>query len=148
MPTRTVRNLQELEDFAGELLRSLPERKRATVLALSGELGAGKTAFVQALARRLGINEPVTSPTFIIMRRHAAQGERFRELAHIDAYRFEDPREAEVLGIPALFDAPQTLVCVEWPERMAPHMPKDAVRLSFAPQEDGSREIILYGDRT
>lgn len=141
MPMRSINTLANLDAFAEETLSTLPQKDTAHVLALSGELGAGKTTFVQTLAKKLGVHEHVTSPTFVIMRTYETTHETFTTLVHIDAYRVEDAREMEVLAIPELFNAAGTIVCIEWPERIASLIPKDARRISFILKSNDSRTV-------
>ncbi len=90
---------------------------RGDVVSLNGELGAGKTAFVQGLARALGIDEAVTSPTFTIMRQYplvtSATHDGVTQLLHLDAYRLEGPDAIEDLGLFELLDA-GAAACIEW----------------------------------
>lgn len=145
MPTLDIQSVDELEDIVSEVLNKLQERGHANTIALAGELGAGKTTFTQLLAKKLGVKERVTSPTFLIMRRYATTNTRFKTLVHIDAYRIEDEREIEVLHIPELFTAEDTLVCIEWPERIPNIVPKDAYCISMDLHNDGTR-TVTYGD--
>lgn len=90
----------------------------AVIVALEGDLGAGKTALVKELARQYGVVDVVTSPTFVVMRLYETADTSITTLVHIDAYRIEDEQEIEVLNIKALLDTPQTLVCIEWPQQI------------------------------
>jgi tRNA threonylcarbamoyladenosine biosynthesis protein TsaE len=91
-------------------------------LALHGDLGAGKTTFVQGLAQGFGVAEPVTSPTFNIYTVHRAPG---RMLVHLDAYRLDSGREAEDLLLEDFLVSPWCLA-LEWPEKIADWVPADA----------------------
>lgn len=128
-----ISTLPALETAAGAVLdiAAALQTPGATVLGLSGELGAGKTAFVQALARLLGVTEPVVSPTFTIMRSYAARHPQFTELVHIDAYRIESVDEMNVLRFADLLDRKGTMICIEWPERITTLVPAEAMQLSF-----------------
>ncbi len=110
----------------------------ATV-ALHGDLGAGKTTWVQGLALGLGIPGPVTSPTFTIYTIHGGGG---RMLAHLDAYRIGSPREAEDLLLDEFLVSPWCLA-VEWPEKLGDWMPADAWHLDLDIEADGSHSIRL-----
>jgi tRNA threonylcarbamoyladenosine biosynthesis protein TsaE len=120
----------ELQTVLHELLPQLPAGEQATVLALHGDLGAGKTTFVQTLARQLGVQEVVTSPTFVLMKQYETS-EQFKQLIHIDAYRLEEPAELERLGLPELLALPNTLICIEWAERVAELLPAATTHLSL-----------------
>lgn len=146
MKTRTLTSLEETAVFAGELLADLSPREdgRATVLALSGDLGAGKTAFVKSLATHLGITEHITSPTFVIMKRYEIQETRddgFKTLVHIDAYRMKDGHELLVLGWEELLNNPKNLIAIEWPELVKDVMPENAIQLTFAHVDENTRSV-------
>jgi tRNA threonylcarbamoyladenosine biosynthesis protein TsaE len=99
-----------------------------TTLALHGDLGVGKTTFVQGLAQGLGVRETVTSPTFAIYAVHRGAG---RTLVHLDAYRLDDARQLEDLLLDEFLVSPWVLA-VEWPERVADWLPADALHLTLA----------------
>lgn len=113
-----IRPLSEPELIAtGEQLgRALPPR---AIVALEGELGAGKTTFVQAVARGLGVSEPATSPTYALVHRYAG---RRGPVFHLDCYRLRSPEEAADLGWETLLEEGDA-VLVEWPERAGAWMP-------------------------
>jgi tRNA threonylcarbamoyladenosine biosynthesis protein TsaE len=145
MNTRVAREEAELEGIARELLQVLETKPETRVIALTGDLGAGKTALTKALARVLGVREQVTSPTFVIMKSYATgTSERFSTLTHIDAYRIESEDELRVLGFEELLSDTKQLVVIEWPERISGLIPKEALTLSIAIGEEGER-IISYG---
>lgn len=98
------------------------------VILLKGDLGAGKTTWTQGLAKGLGVIEEVTSPTFVIISEYHSGR---LPLYHIDAYRLEDPAEAENLGLPELFEGDGVTV-VEWPERLEGYLPEDALVLTLS----------------
>jgi len=99
---------------------------RAT-FALHGDLGSGKTCFVQGVARALGVERPVTSPTFVIMNEYRAQ----RLLVHVDLYRLESVREVEALALDEYTET-DGICAVEWAERAGDLLPADAVHVHFA----------------
>lgn len=113
-------SLEETRNFAAEWLKTIAPvhdvRKEATLVGLSGHLGAGKTAFVKAVAAELGISEEVTSPTFVIMKIYDISRSSWKRLVHIDAYRLEKREELEALGWESLASDPGNLILVEWPE--------------------------------
>lgn len=116
----------------------------ATVLGLSGELGAGKTTFVQSLAQVLGVRESVTSPTFVIARFYSLQNHpRFSQIVHIDAYRIEEEKELVPIGWEKIIADPKNLVVVEWPEKIAGHIPKNALQCKFEVVDETTRRIVL-----
>ena len=141
MKTVTVRTLEETDVFAHEIARGLVKQDTAIVIALHGNLGAGKTTFTQCFARALGVSETVTSPTFVVMKRYALEQQQCTVLTHIDAYRIEDEQELEVLGIRDLLADSANLVLIEWAERVPTFIPNGALSISMTPNEDGSRTI-------
>lgn len=147
MQETTIQTPADLETLAAQVLAVLPQKDTATVLALHGDLGAGKTAFSQALARRLGVIESVTSPTFVVMRLYPIPDHsHFSQLIHVDAYRVESLRELEVLGLKELLANPHNLICIEWAERVSGLLPEDTYHLAFAYGE-GSVRTVAHGIR-
>jgi tRNA threonylcarbamoyladenosine biosynthesis protein TsaE len=122
--------------LAAELAGALPAD---TTLALHGDMGVGKTTFVQGLAQGLGIAEPVTSPTFAIYSVH--RGPRAR-LVHLDAYRLEDARQVESLLLDEFLVSPWVLA-VEWPDRIAGWLAPDAWHLTLSIVEGDRHRVVL-----
>jgi tRNA threonylcarbamoyl adenosine modification protein YjeE len=146
---KRIQTLQELAEEAGRLTRTLnPSAKGATLITLSGELGAGKTAFARAMARALGVEEAVTSPTFVLEKIYALPAPRsgagFVRLVHIDAYRLESGEDLAPLGFDKLMQDTGNLVVLEWPERVLDGLPPAAVSVSIIAHSDGSR-TFTYG---
>lgn len=139
-----VRTLVELEAEAERFVRDLvPEAGRATLITLSGELGAGKTALTKAVAHALGVEEVVTSPTFVLEKIYLLSGKSFKRLIHIDAYRLEKGNDLAPLGFDELMKDSSNLILLEWPERVAEALQEPSVRISIIANSDGSR-IISY----
>lgn len=143
------KNIPNLEALAEEAREFVAERTlgpdSATLITLSGELGAGKTAFTQAVARTLGIEEPITSPTFVLEKIYELPAAAaFGKLVHIDAYRLSSGAELAALGFSELMNDPRNLILLEWPEKVADALPAPAVAISITPNADGSRTFI-YG---
>lgn len=109
--------------LARHLLKQVPGR---VILALHGDLGSGKTCFVQGLATALGIDRPVTSPTFTLV--HEYKGTR--PLVHVDLYRLRDSLDALMLGMEEYFDS-DGITAVEWSERAEDIFPADAIFVKF-----------------
>lgn len=150
-----ISSLQDLDDFTkNEFLKFLkPSNDGATLIALEGDLGSGKTAFTKSVAKSLGIDEHVSSPTFTIAKFYALDCEsatedktehahpHFHELVHIDAYRMEDPNEADVLRLPEMMKDSGKLILVEWPEQLGEHLPKPNMALRFKFIDEATRSI-------
>jgi tRNA threonylcarbamoyladenosine biosynthesis protein TsaE len=124
------------------LAGALASRARPSDLVLlAGELGAGKTAFAQGFARGLGVEEPVTSPTFTLVRTY--EGGRL-PLHHIDVYRLDRLQEAIDLGLPEMLDS-AAVTLIEWGDVVAPALPSDflEVRLAYG-DEPEQRRLALH----
>ena len=138
---------EELPSFVRGVLGTLPAKNTgATFVALSGELGAGKTTFVQTLAKELGVKEIVQSPTYVLMKRYDISYRQFRALIHIDLYRLEKPEELVALQLDTVLNDPHNLICIEWPERAGPPagglLPKPDLAVKFS--SDGADEGERY----
>ena len=127
-------NLTETLEFGGRLAREL---QRGDVIALSGELGAGKTALVKGLARGLGIALDVTSPTFTLI--HEYDGGRL-PLYHIDLYRLDGVPQALAIGIEDYLSGAGVTV-IEWAERIAPLLPPRTTRIRIESLAENTRRI-------
>lgn len=140
---RTIKSLSELEDFARAFLATLrPNENRATIVGLSGDLGSGKTAFVKALAKELGVKDEILSPTFVIAKFYPIlKDERWETLLHIDAYRIEDSAELKPLHWSALVVDPRNLIVIEWPEQLKELFPKNAPVLNFHFLDETTRVV-------
>ena len=140
---RTIEDLAALENEAVAFVETLlPKEEGATLVTLSGELGAGKTAFTQAVARALGVAEHVTSPTFVLAKSYALpEGLAFTRLLHIDAYRLKGGKELGPVGLPEVMQDTGTLVLLEWPEMVADGLPEADVSISLEALPDGTRSI-------
>jgi len=120
--------------IAGQLAAALPRR---AVIALHGELGSGKTCFVQGIAAALGIRGPVTSPSFTLINEYRG----LRPLTHVDLYRLTGPGEAAGIGLEEHLGA-DGLTVIEWAERAAGLLPDDTVHVYLAPLPHPSHRAI------
>jgi len=110
------------------------------VVALSGELGAGKTCFVQGLVRGLGASVRATSPTFVLVNQY-----RGRVLVHhVDAYRTDSMTELMELGLLDLMGG-DDVTLIEWADKLEPLLPPDAIRVHIAGVGDEPRTITIRG---
>ena len=138
-----IRTLAELETEATNFVGALaPSVQGATLVTLSGELGAGKTAFTKAVANVLGVEETVTSPTFVLEKIYLLPGGHlFKRLIHIDAYRLEKGSDLSPLGFDEFMQDTSNLILLEWPEKVAEMLPVPMARLSLVALSDGSHTI-------
>ena len=139
-------SLQTTKRIAKELAKTIfksPKGREAFVLALKGELGAGKTSFVQGLARGFGIKENVLSPTFLIVKQYKLSKQR--TFYHIDCYRLKSPKELLSLEWKEIIQNPNNIVAVEWADKVKSIIPKHALWVSFSHGTTGltSRDIIV-----
>ncbi|MFM7749970.1 MAG: tRNA (adenosine(37)-N6)-threonylcarbamoyltransferase complex ATPase subunit type 1 TsaE, partial [Opitutaceae bacterium] len=135
----TTRSAEETRSLATELGAALPA---GSVLALHGDLGVGKTTFVQGLARGLGVASGVTSPTFNIFTLHRGK----TNLLHLDAYRLDSAREVEDLLIEDFMEPPWCLA-VEWPEKVAAWLPAGALHLDLAIGPEHAHHVRLRAEK-
>lgn len=140
----SVQTLLDTERVAELFLKDLARVRveGALVVGLSGDLGAGKTAFVKIIGKMLGVEEVIPSPTFVIMRTYETKNKAWKELVHIDAYRLEnDPQGLASVGWKELVNKKDTLVCVEWNEFVTKDIQEPDVSLSLNLLPDGTRTI-------
>ncbi len=131
----TTHSAEETRALAAELGAALPP---ATTLALHGDLGVGKTTFVQGLAHGLGVAGAVTSPTFNVFTLHRGRV----NLLHLDAYRLGSAREVEDLLLEDFMDPPWCLA-VEWPEKVAGWLPAGALHLDLGIRVGKAHDVRL-----
>ncbi|MDE5555317.1 MAG: tRNA (adenosine(37)-N6)-threonylcarbamoyltransferase complex ATPase subunit type 1 TsaE [Muribaculaceae bacterium] len=139
MTTIHVSSLDQLPEAAEKFVETMGDE---TVYAFYGDMGAGKTTFINALCRRLGVEDDVTnSPSFAIINEY--RSDTTAELIyHFDLYRLEDIDEALEIGVEDYFDS-GALCFLEWPERIADILPDDTVRVDIKVNDDNSRDIII-----
>ena len=120
--------------------------KNGGIVALYGDLGAGKTTFVQGFAKGLGINQRIISPTFIIVRQYKVSSEKLAVscLYHIDLYRVQSQKEIEGLGIKEILNDPHNIVVIEWAEKLKNVLPKKLIEVRFEYVDENTRKIKIY----
>ncbi len=139
LPEKYLDTLEELQQEAADFIDTLtPGAQHATLITLSGELGAGKTSFTQGVARELGVEENITSPTFVLEKIYELPvGQSFSRLVHVDAYRLEGEKTLEPLGFSDLYNDPQNLIMLEWPELVTNQLPEADVRITLSVSGEG-----------
>jgi tRNA threonylcarbamoyladenosine biosynthesis protein TsaE len=139
-----VKNSEETEKIARDFILELKSNTdTATIVGLYGDLGSGKTFFTQAVAKALGVEENIVSPTFVIEKIYELTEQKFSHLIHIDAYRLENSSELLHLGWNNIISDPKNLILIEWPERVADIMPKHTKIYLKHLENETSREIEI-----
>ena len=145
MKKRRVHKI-DIRTVAKELISDCEKKSSewARVVALSGELGTGKTTLTKNIAQVLGIKVEVTSSTFVIEKIYGVPKRtrsRFSRLIHIDAYRWDSGRELDVLGWHEIVNDPNNIIFVEWPENVKGSLPEDTIWVKLGHIDDTIREI-------
>jgi tRNA threonylcarbamoyladenosine biosynthesis protein TsaE len=131
---------QQTKEIAQKLLKSLT---KPGVLALQGELGAGKTTFIQGLAEGLGIKKRVLSPTFVFLRSYNLADARFKKFHHFDLYRCQSLEDVNSIGLLEIISEKDALVAIEWPEVATPLLPLGTRFINFKKLAEDSRGIEI-----
>jgi len=140
-----VRSTETVISHSAEETRAAGERLGArldagAVVACIGELGAGKTCFLQGLARGLGVESPVTSPTFVLINEYRGRV----PVHHLDAYRTESLSEVLDLGIEELMHGDGVTV-IEWADKLIPMLPAHTITVTIDGLGDEPRRIVIEG---
>jgi tRNA threonylcarbamoyladenosine biosynthesis protein TsaE len=141
---RDISSVTDLSRLAEDIVSSIvPREDRAFIIGLSGDLGAGKTAFTKEIAGSLGVREEVTSPTFVIEKRYATDSKKFSSLVHIDAYRLKDETELMKIRFGETMSVPDRLIVIEWPELVQKALPDDTPVITFIEHPEGKRIAMI-----
>lgn len=127
------------QDFAAKFLEV---HNKINVIALSGDLGSGKTTFVQGFAEGLGIQDKIISPTFVLIRHHPIPNST-HTLYHIDLYRLENVNDLKSIGLDDLIKNPQDFILIEWAEKAEELLPKNTTWIYFKPLTENKRELTF-----
>ena len=137
-------SFEETQQFAEELGKGL---RGGDVIALHGDLGSGKTTFVQGLARGLHIQAKIISPTFIILRKYEISSKyivsSIKYFYHIDLYRIEDEKGLKGLGLEEIVNDSESIVVIEWAERMGGMLPEKRIDITFEYVDQVRRKISI-----
>lgn len=146
-------NINEFESATCELFEILKKLNNSNVVVgLVGNLGAGKTTLSKIIAKLLGVQNDVVSPTFNIMKIYDTADEIFKKFIHIDAYRIDADEVEEIeslknnLKLPNYFNLPNTLVFIEWPQNIKSILPENTKYIEILHDTENSekRHISLY----
>jgi len=160
MPRFLFKSAAATKIFAAKLAKKIISNKSnfqlrtATIVALVGDLGAGKTTFTQGFARGLGIKRRAISPTFLIFRVYRIphlKSSRVLRLAsyiqrfyHVDAYRLHSPKEILALGFKKILSNPENIVLIEWAEKIKKILPKDTIWLKFENGKKQNERLLTF----
>lgn len=136
----------ETRRWAGKLAEKVSRQKnnkKAAVITLDGNLGAGKTVFAKGFARGLKIKKTITSPTFIIFKIYRlAKSNNFKNFIHVDAYRLKKISELKVLKFHELLANPRNIILIEWASNIKKIIPRSAIRLELYPGKKEKERVI------
>lgn len=135
---------KKIGEILGKEVLKTKKRKRALILGLIGDLGGGKTTFLQGFARGLGIKQKILSPTFIILKKFKVKSLKFKVFYHIDCYRLQKPKEILDLGFKEIISNPQNIVAIEWADKIKKILPKDTLLINFDFIDQNKRKIKIY----
>src|SRR3989344_5580756 len=143
-----ITNSSEETKRAGVALAKSLEKEpikagRAMVIAFEGDLGAGKTAFIQGFAQGLGVKESVLSPTFVIQKDFSISFGVYRNFYHIDVYRLKNPEELLELGFGDLVKNPENIIAIEWADKIETILPSEILKIKFENLGENKRKIII-----
>jgi tRNA threonylcarbamoyladenosine biosynthesis protein TsaE len=142
MITDSPKQTQKIAELLVKTL--IKTENHPTIFCLQGDLGAGKTTFIQGIAKALKIKEKITSPTFVLMKKFSLSKKLpFSELYHFDCYRFDKSEEILVLGFKEITKNPKNLIFIEWPEKIKKFIPKNSIWINFKVMEKNKRELII-----
>lgn len=130
--------------FAKNLKKRQTKQKQALVVALEGNLGSGKTTFIQGFAVGLGVRENILSPTFLILKKFTIASKNYKNFYHIDTYRLKNPGELLELGFYDLIRNPENLIIIEWAEKIRRLLPKKTLRIKCSNLKGNSRKIQIF----
>ena len=150
-----INSASEMKKFGETFAKNICEKRRAAgggalVIALEGELGAGKTQFAKGFAKGLGIKQQISSPTFVICRSYKIPSRPknicpgFSDFFHIDLYRLQKSAELEALDIKKILSG-GNLVVIEWPALVKKILPPDTLWISFETVGKNTRQITVFG---
>lgn len=141
--TNSLEETQNLGKKIAENILKNPQKSGAVVLALKGDLGSGKTTFMQGFAKGLGVDEKIFSPTFVIMKHYQIKNKNFTNFYHIDCYRLKDENDAAELDFENIINNPENIVAIEWPERIKNLLPKDITTIKFEVVSEDKRQLTI-----
>jgi tRNA threonylcarbamoyladenosine biosynthesis protein TsaE len=144
MLSRNIKETNKIAKiFLNKLLKNKKEPKGALVVGLSGDLGAGKTAFTKFAAKHLGIKDRVFSPTYVIMKKYPIKSGKYKFFFHLDAYRLKNEKELLHLGWEEIINNKEYLIFIEWPENVSKAIPSNSKFIYISSNKNNYRNFKL-----
>lgn len=134
--TSSPRQTKKMGEILAQEILKIGSRKKARVIGLVGDLGGGKTTFVQGFAKGLRMKEKILSPTFVIIK-------RFKNFYHIDCYRIKEAKELLDLGFKEIIFNPKNIIAIEWADRVRKIVPQETIWINFDFIDRKIRKIII-----
>lgn len=142
--TKSCKQTQKLGEEVAQKILKQPLEKNAVVLGLMGNLGGGKTTFLQGFAKGLKIKEKILSPTFVILKHfkiNKSVSKQFRDYYHIDCYRLNDGKDILEMDFKKIIFNSENIVAIEWSEKVKKLLPRDSIVINFKFVDKNKREI-------
>jgi len=154
-----AKSKEQTQKIASDFAKKL---KGGEVLCFYGNLGSGKTTFIQAIAKALGVKENVTSPTYVLLKKYRTARKKLTRskktvakntqcpmpndqyFYHMDAYRLNDSQEALDLGIEEIWSDPSNIIAIEWADKIADILPAKRIDLCFETKGENERKITIF----
>ncbi len=133
---------KKIAALLAEEIKKTRNRTTALVVGLEGNLGAGKTTFIQGFARALGIGRRLLSPTFLIIRSYKLKTTNYKLLFHVDCYRLKKPKELAVLGLGEILADPKNIAVIEWADKIKRVLPRKTFWIKLEHGKRSSERII------
>lgn len=133
------------KDIAEKIIKDLKKKKKnkAFVVFLNGELGGGKTTFVQGFASAFGVKDKIVSPTFVIIKRYKISKGKYKNLYHIDCYRLNRKKDLIDLGFWEIINNSSNILLIEWADRLKDLIKEDVLRIKFFVIDKQKRRIVV-----
>ncbi|RJQ33680.1 tRNA (adenosine(37)-N6)-threonylcarbamoyltransferase complex ATPase subunit type 1 TsaE [Candidatus Parcubacteria bacterium] len=122
-----IKNIEETKKLAYDLVGQL---QGGELIALVGNLGAGKTVFVKAMAQALAVEDNVTSPTFVLLKVYKTKHQSIKKLVHVDCYRLEGKEDLADIGLAEYIEDPEALVVIEWADKIH-NLPAERITINI-----------------
>lgn len=145
-------SLKETKAIAARLAQEIvtyAAPQKSLVLALTGNLGSGKTTFTQGLLKALGVQNHVTSPTFVLLKRYTTSPQKsytlptpYTHVYHMDCYRLANSNELHELDFNNIVKNPKNIIVIEWPEKIKESLPSHTIWISFAHGKKEDERVI------